>query len=110
MTAEEYTLENIEEEWGDPLPSSSTRKLNKMISVRFRGPEAEQVKQAAERAGLTLSEFVRRAALVEAQLSQTSETASGSGPARAIRAVDSRSTFTTSADVGPLEPVLTAMD
>ena len=54
-----------EAEWGEPerAPSSERRRLASMVSVRFSPDEAVALRQAAEAAGESLSNFVRQAAL-----------------------------------------------
>jgi hypothetical protein len=58
--------------WGEPErpPSSSKRRLATMISVRFSPDEARIVRQAAESANESLSQFVRKAALQRCQRHQ----------------------------------------
>jgi Family of unknown function (DUF6290) len=56
-----------EDEWGEPEqpPKSSKpkRRLASMISVRFSPEETKIVRRAAEAAGESVSQFVRKAAL-----------------------------------------------
>jgi hypothetical protein len=59
-----------EDEWGEPeRPPSSfpKRRLASMISVRFSPDEARAIRQAAEAADESLSQFVRMAALQRCQ-------------------------------------------
>jgi hypothetical protein len=60
-------------EWGSPEPSrkASSRRLAAMVSVRFAPDEEQLVRNAARRAGDSLSGFVRRAALTAAMPSWT---------------------------------------
>lgn len=52
------------EECGDPLPArTEARRLASMISVRFTPQEAAQVREAAARAGTSVSNFIRRTVL-----------------------------------------------
>jgi hypothetical protein len=55
-----------EDEWEDvPEPGrrSESRRLRAMVSVRFSPEEADSVRAAADAAGLSLSAFIRVAAL-----------------------------------------------
>jgi len=56
-----------EDEWGEPEqpPKSSKpkRRLASMISVRFSPQETKMIRRAAEAAGESVSQFVRKAAL-----------------------------------------------
>jgi hypothetical protein len=52
-------------EWGEPQRPADARRrrLGSMISVRFTPAEVAQVRDAAARRGLTVSEFVRQITL-----------------------------------------------
>ena len=54
-------------EWGEPEPAKPRRRLASMFSVRLAPDELEAVRNAAERRGLSVSAFLRRAALNEAR-------------------------------------------
>lgn len=66
-----------DEDWGEPLPPRGVNKLDAMISVRFTSEEAELVRAAADAAGTSLSEFVRRSAMSSALGYQTHVVVSG---------------------------------
>jgi len=53
------------EEWGEPLPErvQPSPRLASMVSVRFAPDEVVEIRAAADRAGRSLSDFVRQAAL-----------------------------------------------
>ncbi len=53
-------------EWDDDVdsPRQPKRRLNSMISVRFAPEEETDVREAAKRAGESVSNFVRMAALM----------------------------------------------
>jgi uncharacterized protein (DUF1778 family) len=54
------------EEWNEPLQSalsSRRRRLDAMVSIRLRPDEAQLLRDVAESVGLSLSQFVRDAAL-----------------------------------------------
>jgi len=57
------------EEWGEPEPDSGKprRRLASMISVRLAPEEADAVREAARRNGVSVSAFMREAALVRAR-------------------------------------------
>jgi len=52
-------------EWGDPQPAprSPRRRLASMISVRFTPAEEQRVRAVAASRGLSVSRFIRQAAL-----------------------------------------------
>lgn len=54
-----------EAEWGEPeqAPTPPKRRLASMISTRLSPDESDLIRQAAERASETLSNFVRQAAI-----------------------------------------------
>jgi hypothetical protein len=55
------------DEWGDAAPSAGPRRrLASMFSVRLAPAEAAIVRQAAESRGMSVSAFLRSAALLEA--------------------------------------------
>jgi Mobilization protein NikA len=54
------------EEWGEGLPAKQRRRLASMFSVRLSPSEAAEVRAAAERRGVSVSAFLRAAALKEA--------------------------------------------
>jgi len=95
------------EDWGDPLPPKNTSKLDTMISARFSADEAELVRSAADAAGTSLSEFVRRSAVSSALGYQTQVVISG------YSTITSTGGATipvgTSTGSGTLEPVLSGM-
>lgn len=62
-TLAEYFYEHRDELAGEIVPSTTPARLNVAFSVRFSRTEAEVIRVAAEHAGLTPSEFLRRAAL-----------------------------------------------
>lgn len=51
--------------WGEPLPTRPRRRLASMISVRLSPDEAEAIRAAAEARGMSVSAFLRMAALKE---------------------------------------------
>ncbi|WP_433190945.1 plasmid mobilization protein [Actinoallomurus sp. CA-150999] len=51
------------EMWGEQVDVKISRKLDNVVSVRFNAVEIERIQQAADAAGLSLSSFIRRAAL-----------------------------------------------
>jgi hypothetical protein len=53
--------------WGEPQPAKPRRRLASMISVRLSPDEADAIREAAEREGLSVSAFLRAAALKEAR-------------------------------------------
>src|SRR5436309_13522567 len=55
------------DDWGEPIQSKARRRLASMISVRLSPAEAAQVRAAAEERGVSVSAFLREAALKEAQ-------------------------------------------
>ncbi|MFE9604768.1 plasmid mobilization protein [Streptomyces hokutonensis] len=56
-----------EGEWGEPeAPAQPRRRLASMISVRLAPEESQLVRDAAERAGVSVSAFIRSAALAAA--------------------------------------------
>ena len=68
--AQYYQAQKDDEgEWGEPErpPASSRRRLASMISVRFSPNEAQMIRQAAEAADESVSQFVRKAALQRCQ-------------------------------------------
>jgi hypothetical protein len=54
------------EVWGEGIPAKPRRRLASMISVRLSPAEAEAVRAAADERGLSVSGFLRMAALKEA--------------------------------------------
>ncbi|ERR1039457_6214976 len=55
------------DEWGDGTPRSKPRRrLASMFSVRLAPAEAAVVREAAEKRGMSVSAFLRAAALAEA--------------------------------------------
>ena len=52
--------------WGEPTPVKPRRRLASMISVRLSPDEVEVVRAAADQRGLSVSGFLRTAALKEA--------------------------------------------
>lgn len=62
----EGSKDNLDE-WGDAVPPTRPRRrLASMISVRLTPGEVALVRSAAEKRGLSLSAFLRAAALAEA--------------------------------------------
>jgi hypothetical protein len=59
------------EVWGEPLPAKPRRRLASMISVRLSPDEAEAIREMADSRGLSLSGFLRMAALKEARRGET---------------------------------------
>jgi hypothetical protein len=57
-----------EDEWGEPVkaPVSQSRRLASMISARFAPDEAEAIRDAASAEGISVSQFIRLAALARA--------------------------------------------
>src|SRR5437764_2803255 len=55
------------DEWGTPLSPKPRRRLASMFSVRLAPQELALVRSAAEERGLSVSSFLRMAALKEAQ-------------------------------------------
>lgn len=53
--------------WGDAVQPKERRRLASMISVRLSPAEATLVREAADQRGLSVSAFLRNAALHEAQ-------------------------------------------
>lgn len=55
-------------QWGEPQPAPKRRRrLASMFSVRLAPAEADAIRQAAQRAGLSVSAFLRRSALDAAE-------------------------------------------
>ena len=52
--------------WGEPEQAKPRRRLASMISVRLAPDEAEAIREAADRDGMSVSAFLRAAALKEA--------------------------------------------
>jgi hypothetical protein len=69
MRADRYQARQDDDtEWGEPLPApAARRRLDSMLSVRLAPREVDAVRAAAERLGLSVSAFLRRAALQEAE-------------------------------------------
>jgi hypothetical protein len=64
MRRENYESETGDsEEWGEPIAKKPRRRLGAMISVRLAADELEQVRQAAEARRVSVSAFLREAAL-----------------------------------------------
>jgi mobilization protein NikA len=62
-----------EDEWGEPEPvPKARRRLASMISVRLSPKEADVVRAAAQQQGVSVSAFLRRAALLAAMPTQPS--------------------------------------
>jgi hypothetical protein len=76
------------EEWGEPKPVEKPRKrrLAAMISVRFTPEEEDEIRQAAQSKGESVSQFIRETALQQARSS------SRKAPAVPISALSSTST------------------
>jgi hypothetical protein len=51
------------DEWGEPVERKPSRRLASMVSVRLAPEELDRIRQAAEDAGESVSNFIRRAAL-----------------------------------------------
>jgi len=61
------THKDDSDEWGDVAPSGKPRRrLASMFSVRLAPAEADVVRRAAESRGMSVSAFLRSAALAEA--------------------------------------------
>ncbi|MCO5972863.1 plasmid mobilization protein [Actinoallomurus soli] len=58
-----YEQRDNPEVWGEQVEARVSRKLDSVVSVRFNSAEIERIQQAADAAGLSLSAFIRRAAL-----------------------------------------------
>ncbi|MEV5747800.1 ribbon-helix-helix protein, CopG family [Actinoallomurus sp. NPDC052308] len=58
-----YEHRDDPEVWGEQVEARISRKLDSVISVRFNSAEIERIQQLADAAGLSLSSFIRRAAL-----------------------------------------------
>ena len=58
-------------EWGEPKPAEKPRKrrLAAMISVRFTPEEEDEIRQAAQSNGYSVSQFIREIALKQARSS-----------------------------------------
>lgn len=95
-----------DEDWGEPLSPKDTNKLDTMISARFTSDEAELVRSAADAAGTSLSEFVRRSAMSSALGFQTRVVVSGYSITSTGGAARPGGTATGS---GTLEPVLSGV-
>jgi hypothetical protein len=63
----DYYYEHRADLVGDPVAATTTPRMEIMLSARFAAPEAEAVRAAAERAGMSVSAFLRQAVLGEAQ-------------------------------------------
>jgi len=73
MTDSEYyqATKDDDDEWGEPVPAPrsgrpGSRRMGSMVSVRLSAEEAGRLRLAAEAAGLSLSGFLRDAALGKA--------------------------------------------
>ncbi|MEV0406435.1 hypothetical protein [Actinoallomurus sp. NPDC050550] len=58
-----YEHRDDPEMWGEQVDAKISRKLDSVVSVRFNSAEIERIQQAADAAGLSLSSFIRHAAL-----------------------------------------------
>jgi uncharacterized protein (DUF1778 family) len=63
------------------VPNTSAQKRDVAVSMRFRGDDLGIIDRGAQLSGLTRTEFVRRAALHEAQLAVLNETVVRLSPA-----------------------------
>jgi uncharacterized protein (DUF1778 family) len=61
------------DDWGEPTKSKARRRLASMISVRLSAGEAAAVRAAAEERGISVSAFLREAALKEAEVTPADE-------------------------------------
>jgi hypothetical protein len=62
------THRDDEAEWGEPLPvTHPSRRLDAMISVRLSGDEADEIRAAAQATNVSVSTFLRTAALLSAR-------------------------------------------
>jgi hypothetical protein len=63
-------------EWGDSKPAGKPRKrrLAAMISVRFTPEEEDEIRQAAQSKGCSVSQFIRETALEQARSSRKAST------------------------------------
>lgn len=50
-------------QWGDATPSGPNRRLASMVSVRLTAAELDTIRTAADEAGVSVSAFIRSAAL-----------------------------------------------
>jgi hypothetical protein len=75
-------------EWGEPKPAEKPRKrrLAAMISVRFTPEEEDEIRQASQSKGYSVSQFIRETALKEVRSS------SSKAPTVPISALSSTST------------------
>ena len=75
------------EEWGAPeaAPARPRRRLASMISVRLSPSEADKIRQAAETQGMSVSAFLRAAALHLAMRSSTPPAPSSLPPLDTVR-------------------------
>lgn len=71
-------------DWGEPLPEQPRRRLASMISVRLAPDEIAKIREAAKRDGLTVSAFLRDAALKAA----SPEEPPSSSPAAAYQLIE----------------------
>jgi hypothetical protein len=62
----EYYYQHRDELAGDELPSRRPERLDVMVSARFTAEEAATIREAAEQRGMSLSAFLRSAALLAA--------------------------------------------
>jgi len=83
-TAHYETHMDDPEEWDEPepLPAKPRRRLASMFSVRLAPQELALVRAAAEERGLSVSAYLRMAALKEAQPPASGSTASYHGAVR----------------------------
>ena len=63
----DYYYEHRADLAGDPVDAATAPRMEVMLSARFAAPEAEAVRAAAERAGMSVSAFLRQAVLGVAQ-------------------------------------------
>ena len=75
-------------EWGEPTPAQKPKKrrLAAMVSVRFTPEEEDEIRQAAQSKGKSVSQFIRETALKQARSS------SSKAPTVPISAISSTST------------------
>jgi len=73
------------EEWGDAVPTKPRRKLASMISVRLSPEETQEIRRAAEESGLSVSAFLRDAAVRQARFINN---VAPSGPSSLTSTVD----------------------
>ncbi|GAA2302969.1 hypothetical protein GCM10010402_72480 [Actinomadura luteofluorescens] len=79
----EYHLANVER-YAEYMETATPIQLDRVVSTRFAAEELEQVKSAASAAGITMSEFIRRATVAYLAPAQDAAEKEPAVPASAV--------------------------